>query len=280
MLPEKLYIDMKNDIYVSDFRKFHVFNAEGQFIKSIPVSYDMSLKPFGVATEGNIFLVSSSALSDKKEMILIDKNGEETKKITGCITGKLMSMDSDYKVRHLSCPDYMPDLHFSMLSSTRGIYGCSSEYRLYCIDSDGSVEYIIEKEEKPEPISIQEKKEAIDHEADRLKSGPINISKKEVEKVMEFPDYKTFFDSMISDDIGNIYVHKGSHCSGYREGTWFDFFNSQGFYLYRVNFPVHIQLLKNQKAYKIFYDHDTGYIKIKRYEIKNWDQLKKYTPEQ
>ncbi len=55
----------------------------------------------------------------------------------------------------------------------------------------------------------------------------------------------------------------------------YDLFSQEGYYLYRVKmddfFP---QIIKNGFIYTSKSDPDTGYYKVKRYRIKNWNKIK------
>lgn len=57
----------------------------------------------------------------------------------------------------------------------------------------------------------------------------------------------------------------------------YDFFNNEGQYLYRVKIPegiTNIEIIKWGYVFSTSYNQETGYLQVKRYKIKNWDQIK------
>ncbi len=54
----------------------------------------------------------------------------------------------------------------------------------------------------------------------------------------------------------------------------YDLFSEKGYYIYRVKMPLPPSIIKKGCIYRIERDQDTGYTKVKRYKIINWDQIK------
>jgi hypothetical protein len=275
----QIYVDSKNYLYVYDLRRIHIFNNKGQYEKTIPISLYNFPPQFGITGDGAIFgiIVSHTSESNEStEIVLFNKEGKKMRTVESYIglkpvffkEGKPSRLSSFYKNR----------VYFCMLNDSTGVYGNSSEYKLNIISSTGKLKYVIEKKEDPEGLSNEDKKKEIDGKAKEYARGTIQLTRREVKKLMKFPEHKPFFDSILKDNEGNIYVKKGVKCSRYREGLWLDFFNSKGFYLYRIASPVYFQLVKQSRVYEIRIDEETGYAFIKIHKIKNWDQLREYSP--
>ena len=113
---------------------------------------------------------------------------------------------------------------------------------------------------------------------DRYKRMGTPTPRIQVEKMMNFPKYWPFYYGIIADDMQNIYVSMILEENEQKQGQY-DFFSKEGYYLYRINIPVRPQKIKNELLYVIESDDKTGYIQLKRYRIKNWNQLREYRPE-
>ena len=59
----------------------------------------------------------------------------------------------------------------------------------------------------------------------------------------------------------------------------YDLFGKSGHYLYRVKVPILERIkIKSGFIYCGKKDSKTGYSYMKRYKIKNWDQIREYAP--
>ena len=54
----------------------------------------------------------------------------------------------------------------------------------------------------------------------------------------------------------------------------YDLFSEKGIFIYRVKMPLPPRIIRKGYIYRIVPDRDTGYIKVKRYKIRNWDKIK------
>jgi hypothetical protein len=77
-----------------------------------------------------------------------------------------------------------------------------------------------------------------------------------------------------SDNVGRIYVRMFKLYNPNDRSEKFDVFCQKGYYIYRTNLPLFPNIIKNGYIYNIEFNQDTGYSKIKRYKIKNWEQIK------
>ena len=170
---------------------------------------------------------------------------------------------------------YTPGLWFFPINESLAVYGDSSEYKIFVIDSSGELVRIIEKDESPQSISKKEINKRIDvfleHQKKRTR-GP-KFTRSELKAAASFPKHYPFFFGFQTDDKSRIYVRKIKSPLDEYEGVYCDIFSENGYFLYRAKLP-HSGVVKNGCLYRAARDEETEYIKIKRYKIKNWDQIK------
>lgn len=274
-LPFKFFLDIQSNIYVYDRRKLKVFNNKGEFLKSVNIR--TFIFDFCVSPEGSIF--ANSELRDeegsKQTVIEIDSEGEIIEKVAefpfvDLVVRKSGDVTYSFGVsRHI----YIPELYFSNIDKKSFCYAHSSEYRIFILDKNGNILLIFHKEESPQNVSGKEKNFILDQMKKRLQERGRNLPKGVWEEV-QFPSYRPFFDHIIADDKQRLYVRKLRSVLDKSEGLEFDIFSREGYYLYKTKLPFTPLVIKNGFVYKVEYNEETGEIKIKRYKIKNWDQIK------
>lgn len=97
------------------------------------------------------------------------------------------------------------------------------------------------------------------------------LSRSEVKRTYIFPRFKPLFLGIISDDKGRIYIR------GYDpddSSAYFDLFNKEGYYIYKIKAPLYPRIIKKGYVYLVKRDPGNDYVKVKRYKIKNWEQIK------
>jgi hypothetical protein len=58
--------------------------------------------------------------------------------------------------------------------------------------------------------------------------------------------------------------------------TIFDLFNQEGYYLYKIKMrEINPKIIKKGFIYTYRSNPDTGYFKVEKHKIKNWNQIKK-----
>ncbi len=270
--PYDVWLDPENKIYVSEGRKIQIFNKDGEFIRSVKLLNFIT--EFGVTDEGNIMACAfgRSEEGQTRELILIDSEGIKSEAIVSFPSPMRLVRrgNSAFGLTH----DYSPDLIFCPIDERSGIYGHSSEYRLFVFKSSGKVMHIIEKNEPPLAISQREKdkivKDIIDSQEDRGTPWPKGV----VEEGADFAKYRPFYNRLLKDDEGNIYVRKLKSVFDEKEGEEFDILNAEGYYIYRTRLPFTPHLIKGGYIYRVNTDEETGEIRLIRYKVKNWDSFK------
>jgi len=102
----------------------------------------------------------------------------------------------------------------------------------------------------------------------------MKISKKIVEEACHFRKYRPFFNKFIIDSKKRLYVQIVKSVLDESELINFDIFSNEGYYLYKTSLSFSPEVIKNGFAYDVLTSRETGEVKIKRYKIKNWDQIK------
>jgi len=264
------YIDSKGNLFVNQSRSISVFDKNGIFVRSIPLgTYVYS---FQITDEGNIIATTSTIIpTTSEDLVFFDSTGKRLKTLATFPNVRVVPAGG-IAIGALNRLAFY--LSFCPLAEKLGVYGFSSEYKLYLIDSSGNTVSIIKKEEMPEQLTERDKENTINAEIEYLKKRGMLIPKDQIEKAYPFPPHKALFYGLMTDDLGNIYVSKISTIK--KELSW-DFFNPKGYFLYKVTLKEKslLNIIKNGCIYATSIDKETGYFKVKRYRIKNWDRIKK-----
>jgi len=272
--PMWIHVDVKDIIYVFDSRRknLHFFGKDGKIIETRRLAHSLFFG-LGIADKGTILTQTSfySPERSTRDVVIIDSKGKVIKRIVSYP----YKLPPRIKKRILGNP-YSHRLYFCPALDGSGIYGHSSEYKLYVLNTSGETRFRIEKEEKAEPVTPKDKKRRIDNYLKRQeKSGrKEKLSRNEVKKAYVFPKIKPFFSRIILDNESRIYVRKFKLYNPEDTSGIYDLFSEEGYYIYRVKMPLPPRIIKKGYIYRIVPDRDTGYIKVKRYKIRNWDKIK------
>lgn len=272
--PNHINLDSKGNIYVRDMNRVHKFNKNGEFVRCLPLS-EYKRPWYGVTKEGNFLGIVLTKTSEEMTEDIVLESSEEgrLKTIKSYPVGRFheiyegISMGNPYSGRPFFCP----------LNEELAAYGHSSEYKLFIINSLGEIVLIIEKDEPPKTITKEEKDRFADNfiKLHKRSDPRLKLKKSDIKKRFEFLKNKPFFSWMLKDDIGRIYISEYRKQPFTGKSLFYDLFNNEGYYLYRVKMPSHIDMIiKNGNIYRVTHDPDTGYYKVKRYKIKNWEQIK------
>jgi hypothetical protein len=90
---------------------------------------------------------------------------------------------------------------------------------------------------------------------------------------MPFPKYRPFFNRILCDEKGRIYVVRIQNVLHRKEYEVVDIFSKKGQLLYRVNMPYTPEIIRDGVIYVID-KSDEENIKIKKLIIKNYKTMK------
>jgi len=268
--PYSLFLDKNNNIYVSDRRKIHFFSHTGKFVKTIPLSDQVN--NFFVSSEGNIYgLMTQRSERERTELIVkMNSDGKILKNIAKFaeitqVMRKSGNMISRFSITHT----YNPSLYFAFSNDEQLFSGNSSEYIFSQINLEGEVELIVKKEESFHPISQKEKDKIFEGLSQLVEQWPKEV----VEEAVQFPVHRPFFDRILTDDRGRIFIRRVKPVLDESKNVEFDIFNKEGYYLHRAILPLSPEIIQNGYFYDLFTSDETGEVKIKRYKVLNWNQI-------
>jgi len=285
--PTRLYIDAKDNIYVIEmFQRLHIFDKNGVFQKRIKVEVQENM---GVTRDGNFIVHTLSRGERKSDMPMdhdmfynIDLVSQEGTTIKTIASFRIERSDTIKTERGFTSPNSLciPRLCFCPINEDLAIYGYALDYSLFAINAKGETVYIIKKDEPTQPVTNAEKDKVIDRRMRAQKENELmsQISRSKYASALRFPKHKPFYRTIIKDDKDRIYVEKFKFPFDLSDSADFDIFSKDGYYLYKakipVRYPFNPPVIKNGYDHTREIDQETGYTKIKRYKIKNWEQMK------
>lgn len=274
--PSAFYIDGRNYLYVSEGRKIEVFDESGRYKKSIAL--ENSIQEFFLDKQGNIVThcIVSDGEGSRKRIIKLDPEGKiletlaEFSDVRAVRNREEGGRTVTFKAYHQY--NYWPSIY--PVDAENFVYAYPSDYKIYVMNSDGGLSMVLEKEAAPVPISREEKDFIMNGIESRAGERGIKLTKEVLEAACQFPPHRPFFQRILVDDSGRIYVRQARSVLERTEGVLFDVFGKDGFYLYRLELPFTPEVIHKGHCYDVFTSEETGEVRIKRYSFKGYDRLK------
>lgn len=271
-----VFIDDEDTIYVSDRRRIQIFSSAGEYQGSI--TFESGINEFFIDVDGNIVthIIQNSEEGSRKYLIKYNRDGKVVQKIDEFSDVQaIRTQDSSgravaFKAYHQY--NYWP--YLAPVSAYLFIYAYPSEYKMTVMSHTGEVTLRTEKKEPPQAISRAEKNFIIESIAERASQMGRKPPRDVLEASCQFPPHRPFFNGLFVDDKGRIYVRRSRSVLDESDQFAFDIFSQDGYYLHITSLPFSPDLVKDDRFYDIFTSEETGEVKIKRYKIKNWDQIK------
>jgi len=268
--PDGVFInDLNGEIYVPDGFSIEVFSATGDYKRTITLkTYNRSycISPGGVIigeTDKHIFKDDDKKQTSKILATLRFINSEDGSESTIASFPDQLSKNIEGRVAKFT-HGYEHEFHLGAVDPQTFVYGFSSDYLLNVIDFTGKLSFKIQKESPPLPISKEEK----DAVREKYRNSPIkNLNN------IPFPKHKPYFGRILSDGDWIFVMHYRSPQD--QSEVWtMDIFDNRGYYLYKGIFPIQPKIIKNGFVYLIESSDKTGNVRVKRYRIINWAQIK------
>jgi len=272
--PFGIFLDSEAMIYVRDTlrRNIHIFGSDGRFKETINPQNNVS-SYFGITKKKNILSIHTPRTYEntKTSIVLMDMEGKIIKEIATFPYQR----SPNIKGHGLGNP-YEHRLYLFPFNDGKGIYAHSSQYRIYILNTIGNLNHVIEVDKLPESITKKDKENLIEAYLKRREQMTIGepLTESDVKKAYIFPEFKPYFKGIISDDKDRIYVSMFKLYNPKDSIQTFDVFSRDGYYIYKASFPFAPNIIKNGFIYYIEHGQEIGYPKIKRYKIKNWEQIK------
>ncbi len=165
---------------------------------------------------------------------------------------------------------YEYDLYISKIDTGTLVYGHSKKYEIVVADTTGRILFKINKNEEGKKMTADDKKRITEQVTRSLERYGTAIS----DLSLRLPDYMPYFFGLITDCQGRIYVPRNPLVRGKKFLNEYDIFSKDGYYLYRAYISYFPYVIMDGFIYTRTIDEETGEEKVKRYRIKNWDQIK------
>ena len=245
---------------------------------------ETSIIDFSITDERDIWARVNPATEKENAIIKLDDEGR-------ILDSAARFSEIDYALRQGSKKgsyisfvmfhDYTPQLCFAPLDEQSFTYGFPSEYEIIIADERGFSHLIIRKEETQKMISRSEKNKIIEELKKSISEDGRKWPDSVLEEAYHFPSHRPFFNNIYVDEKKRLLVMKVNSILEENDFTELDLFNSEGFYLYRVIIPKYRvmnphspRIIRNGFLFDVKEDIDTGAVSIRRFNIKNWDQIK------
>jgi hypothetical protein len=249
-------------VYDSIGQKLTKFGSSGELIKQIKINkhlwdfyIDREERIFGLMSEWN---EQTSVVSFAR----FSREGKMEKKLIE-LPEKLSTHFLSRGVVTFSHP-YLFNSFFSPFVKDAFLFGNSEEYKLIVIDNEGKKTAIIEKKEDKVPISRDIKNEVLSW---------FNISQELKGKIM-FAPYIPFFDDILTDNEGRIYIRRLPSSPKEFKFSYFDIFDKKGRFIYKTSFPFEPSVIKDGFIINLRFAEEKEKYILTRYRVKNWKDLK------
>ena len=270
--PFKILLDENTGyIYVSDGPKIKVFDKEGQFVADIiPKAYPVD---FIIAGDGAILAKTSSGKPEEetRELIKINFKNEAigTYARFPFYHIWLHKLNSGYGGGQTGLEH---DVLVVGIDQQTCLYGYSKEYELDVIDSQGKLLFKITKDE---PYKNFTSSEQDDYKKKAASFRKKMVGKfKDIQDLGKIPEHKPFFYNLLTDREKRIYVQTNHTRTRPEVDNEVDIFSPEGYYLYKTDIPHFTRVIKNGFLYTTFIDEKKGMEYVKRFRIKNWNQIR------
>lgn len=238
--------------------QIEIFNKNGKYVNSFHPPHHIN--EIFQADNESYFVVFNKMLPDslvyKNVLSKINSSGEImasyaehpynifTKKVRG--GAATMSIRANHEL----------SIHLVKMGKDKIVYGYSKNYTLNVLDNNGKNLYRIKKDAPTPKYTDKEKREHSKY---------------------SLPEPKPYFYGLLIDSEGRIYVQR-NNCYGRIKvevkNKIVDVFSKEGYYLFKTELPANTQAIRHGLVYCFEQNEENELEYIKRYRIKNWDQIK------
>ncbi len=240
------------EIYVKDqVNSIEIFNKKGNHVKGIKTK--KIFNDFRLDEDGNIIGIfrTLSESSQTKSVCKANLGGEIVETYAEFPYNQFMQRFSETGVFSV-ITGWEKDVLITKINNQTFVYGHSGNYNLNVIDKNGQLLYKIKKDEPLRKIPAKRR--------DKLKKSNLG-------------EYQPFYYLIFTDSEGRIYVqtNKTRHEEDVTKKE-VDIFSKDGYYLYKTTLPIYTHFIKNGCLFAREIEDEEL---VKRFKIKNWDQIKK-----
>ena len=270
-----ILIDEQGNLFVLGGRRIQIFNTSGEYLRGITLENPIS--NLSLDSDGCFFGITS--LQDEKgrksQVVKLDPEGKLIKTCAEFTAPKSVQRKSGESiVSFRAIHAYSPGLLLTTLNKETFCYGYSLKYEIFIIHKKGDLISQIHRDDKIHAITKDEKDHIIGQLEEHLSRSGSKWPRDVLEEACDFPSSRTFFRGMLADDRQRLFIWRVRSVLDESDERIFDVFSRDGYFIYRIKMNFLPDLIKNGSLYDIEEDEDTGDTLIKRYTIKNWDQIK------
>lgn len=262
--PCKLFVDQGDNLYVNDQgQSLSVYDEAGTFVELIRFKFTIqsfpdNLRRFFVDNSGNIIAVKYEFDDTGLKHVCIKADRK------GTIIRNIMDVEQQgIRVRGSSrggvmggkTHPYSPGIHFCYVKEGLVCLGQNIDYALHLIDTEGKERTVFGKEEEAEPVTSEE------------------IRSLALDKDDLAPSHRPFFNDILSDEKGRIYVLRVAPLLEKRPMQEIDIFSRDGRYLYNMRTPIIPKVIKKGCFYTFVRDENEKIV-VKKIRIPDYDHMK------
>jgi len=269
--PIDIYVDDKDLLYVCDSgnNRISIFNEQGDFVRSINFNEYSAGKIIGINPLGGIILrvdktslESSMSFITRTYFINMYSDRFDFKKNLYSVSVPIMQhFRKGEKGIALSIP-YQKELCWTLDSSGNVYIGESQTYEIQVFSPLGKQIRRIEKEYEQSKVSKPD--------IENYVKDQFQFDKKErtfwsttIKQKLRFPEHKPVFKKIFFAE-DRLFVLRSEN--GNKERLFFDIFDSEGRYSWKMRLKIRPWIWKNNKIYSVEKDED-GYHVVKRYKV-------------
>jgi len=273
MIPVNFCLSANGDIYIYDIqrRRMSVFSSEGSYKRDFIVEKPLPGK-FYVDEKNYIYttfeeLTSEKFLNMDINFAKINSEGKVEKIFYKAFSLTLIPFKREGMKGNLYYEHpYMTHLYFTNAPTDIFVLMNSMRYEILLFSKKGDILSRILKKEESSRVTQKEKEIALSKERTGIP--------KELQKYATFSETRPFCTNLLSDEKGRIYVERFKPVTEKGTSFTYEIFNRKGEYLYRLSLDFKIDLIKNGYICTVSIKEETGEIKIIRYKIENWNEIK------
>jgi len=270
-----ILIDDQDILYVLGRRRIQTFNSSGDYLDGFQL--ENSIYDFFLDSDGFIFAVYS----------VHDEEGRKAKVVKLNSEGKLIKVCAEYSdqksvqrksgetvVTFTATHAYTPELLLTGMDRQTFCYAHTLRYEIFIIDKNGEQTLKIQTDAASHSITQGEKDHIIKQLEKSISRRGGKWPKGVLEEACDFPSSRPFFWGMVADDYHRLYLWRVKSVLEESKEHTFDVYSEDGYFIYRIKIGIVPDLLKNGYLYDIEEDEETGEVFVKRYRIRNWNQIK------
>lgn len=261
LMPWKLFIDSRDHIYISDIGNFNVTELTPEWkVQQIVRINKMMGSNFFVSSQGDIFgfIRDMDQTGITRRLVKYDQKGEQSAFLFDFKdSGFLLIRGKEGGALGGVFHQYTPTPYLSPLDNDSFYYGYNLEDKIYFYNVKTAAVKMALLPGPKEPITGDEE----------------SYFNKQYGKMAQLPVHRPFFNKLLCDEKGRIYVLRVKSILSGDKKVLMDVFNKAGEYIYRFESPIDPLLIRDGNMYVAAEDASLNVI-LKKFHIKNYAVLK------